>query len=223
MVILEPALEESAVQQMINRSTEVLTKGEGKVNRVEKWGKRRLAYELNHRQEGYYVLFDVLADPAPMDELDRYRPAIEAVGDADVQSVAMRHIRPDELAIVLVGDADAILPALEGAAIGPITVAIGYNSRFVPVGASLSFDASTLTSLFAIFTYNNMTNGAQVSTIWFKDSEPIYIDTASWEGGTGGYGASSCPLEICLYEAGNYRVAIYVGEALKQAALLARR
>lgn len=71
MVILEPALEESAVQQMINRSTEVLTKGAGTVNRVEKWGKRRLAYELNHRTEGYYVLFDVTADVAPMDELDR--------------------------------------------------------------------------------------------------------------------------------------------------------
>lgn len=71
MVILEPALEESAVQQVINRSTEVLTKGSGTVNRVEKWGKRRLAYELNHRTEGYYVLFDVTADVAPMDELDR--------------------------------------------------------------------------------------------------------------------------------------------------------
>ncbi len=58
----------------------------------------------------------------PMDELDRYRPAIEAVTADDVQSVAQRYIKPDELAIVLVGDADAILPALEGAAIGPITV-----------------------------------------------------------------------------------------------------
>ena len=71
MVILEPALEESAVQQLINRSSEVLTKSSGTVNRVEKWGKRRLAYELNHRTEGYYVLFDVTSEPAQMDELDR--------------------------------------------------------------------------------------------------------------------------------------------------------
>ena len=72
MVILEPALEESQVQQIINRSTELLTKTPGTtVNRVEKWGKRRLAYELNHRTEGYYVLFDVTSEPAPMDELDR--------------------------------------------------------------------------------------------------------------------------------------------------------
>jgi small subunit ribosomal protein S6 len=71
MVILEPSLEESAVQQLINRSSEVLTKASGTVNRVEKWGKRRLAYELNHRTEGYYVLFDVTSEPAQMDELDR--------------------------------------------------------------------------------------------------------------------------------------------------------
>jgi predicted Zn-dependent peptidase len=58
----------------------------------------------------------------PMDELDRYRPAIEAVTVEAVQSTAEHYIRTDELAVVLVGDADAILPALEGAGIGPIVV-----------------------------------------------------------------------------------------------------
>ncbi|HUG31212.1 MAG TPA: pitrilysin family protein, partial [Candidatus Limnocylindria bacterium] len=58
----------------------------------------------------------------PMDELDRYRPAIEAVSSSDVASAASRNIRPEELAVVLIGDADAILPALEGAAIGKIIV-----------------------------------------------------------------------------------------------------
>ncbi len=58
----------------------------------------------------------------PMDELDRYRPSIEAVSSNDVATAASTHIRPDELAIVLVGDADAILPELEGAAFGRITV-----------------------------------------------------------------------------------------------------
>jgi zinc protease len=58
----------------------------------------------------------------PWDELDRYRPAVEAVTDDAVRVAAASHIRPDELAIVLVGDADAILPSLEAAALGPITV-----------------------------------------------------------------------------------------------------
>ena len=71
MVILEPALEESQVQAVINRSTELLQSGGGSVNRVDKWGKRRFAYELRKRQEGYYVLLDVRSEPGPMGELDR--------------------------------------------------------------------------------------------------------------------------------------------------------
>ena len=58
----------------------------------------------------------------PLDELDHYRPAIEAISDAEVHAAAQAHVRPAEAAVVLVGDADAILPSLEGAAVGPITV-----------------------------------------------------------------------------------------------------
>lgn len=71
MVILEPALEESAVQAVINRSTEQLQSGGGTVNRVDKWGKRRFAYEIAKKMEGFYVLLDVTSEPAPMQELDR--------------------------------------------------------------------------------------------------------------------------------------------------------
>jgi len=68
------------------------------------------------------ALAGLLIHDLPLDELDRYRPAIEAVSDADVEQAARAHIDPAALAIVLVGDADAILPSLEGAQIGPIVV-----------------------------------------------------------------------------------------------------
>ena len=71
MVILEPTLEESAVQAVINRSTEQLQSGGGTVNRVDKWGKRRFAYEIAKKMEGFYVLLDVTGEPAPLQELDR--------------------------------------------------------------------------------------------------------------------------------------------------------
>ncbi|MEO7230308.1 MAG: pitrilysin family protein [Candidatus Limnocylindrales bacterium] len=58
----------------------------------------------------------------PDDELTRYRAAIEAVTSEAVFDAARAHVRPDEAAIVLIGDADAFVPALEVAAIGPITV-----------------------------------------------------------------------------------------------------
>jgi small subunit ribosomal protein S6 len=71
MVILEPALEESEVQAVINRSSEQLQSGGGTVNRVDKWGKRRFAYEIAKKTEGFYVLLDVTSEPEPMQELDR--------------------------------------------------------------------------------------------------------------------------------------------------------
>jgi small subunit ribosomal protein S6 len=71
MLILEPTLEESAIQAVINRSTDLLQTRGGAVNRVDKWGRRRLAYEIGHRSEGSYVLLEVSAEPPALDELDR--------------------------------------------------------------------------------------------------------------------------------------------------------
>jgi small subunit ribosomal protein S6 len=71
MVILEPSLEESQVQAVLNRSTEQLQSGGSTVNRVDKWGKRRFAYEIAKKTEGFYVLLDVSSEPGPMEELDR--------------------------------------------------------------------------------------------------------------------------------------------------------
>ena len=71
MVILDASLEEAAVQAVVNRSTELVTSRGGVVNRVDKWGKRRLAYEIAHRSEGYYVLLELTAEPEPIDDLER--------------------------------------------------------------------------------------------------------------------------------------------------------
>lgn len=71
MVILDAALEEDAIRSVVDRATQLLTTQGATPGRVETWGKRRLAYELNHRTEGYYVLFQVSGEPAALAELDR--------------------------------------------------------------------------------------------------------------------------------------------------------
>jgi zinc protease len=58
----------------------------------------------------------------PDDELDRYRPGVAAVTAADVRAAANRHIRPDELAVVVVGDASKVEPELRDANLGELTV-----------------------------------------------------------------------------------------------------
>ena len=70
MIIFDAALDESAVQNYINR-IEAQASGSGAtVERADKWGVRRFAYEMKHRWEGFYVVLEILS-PTALDELDR--------------------------------------------------------------------------------------------------------------------------------------------------------
>jgi small subunit ribosomal protein S6 len=71
VIILDTGLEDDVIQGTVNRATQLLTDRGATLNGVERWGKRRFAYELNHRWEGYYVLVSMSAEPAHVEELDR--------------------------------------------------------------------------------------------------------------------------------------------------------
>jgi zinc protease len=66
---------------------------------------------------GGLVAFDL-----PDDELDKYRPAVSAISAGDVLEAARRNIRPDQLSVVVVGDATEVEPALRAAGLGELTV-----------------------------------------------------------------------------------------------------
>jgi small subunit ribosomal protein S6 len=71
MVILDAGLEDDAIRATVDKATEVITNAGGTVGRVDRWGKRRMAYEIGHRPEGYYVLIESSAEPQTMADLDR--------------------------------------------------------------------------------------------------------------------------------------------------------
>lgn len=71
MIILDASLEEDAIRAVIDRATEIVRSAGGNPGRVDRWGRRRFAYELAHRAEGYYVLLEVSADVDTMAGLDR--------------------------------------------------------------------------------------------------------------------------------------------------------
>ena len=71
MIIFDAGLEDETIRAVIDRATEALTARGGTVVRVDRWGRRRFAYELKHRLEGYYVLVEANAEPAAMAEMDR--------------------------------------------------------------------------------------------------------------------------------------------------------
>ncbi len=71
MVIFDGDLDESTVAGVINQiAAEVETAG-GRTASTDKWGKRRFAYEINHKHEGFYVVFELVAEPGALDRLER--------------------------------------------------------------------------------------------------------------------------------------------------------
>ncbi len=71
MVILDAGLEEDVIRATIDRATTLVTDGGGTVGKVDRWGKRRFAYEVHHKSEGYYVVIETIAEPAVLANVDR--------------------------------------------------------------------------------------------------------------------------------------------------------
>jgi small subunit ribosomal protein S6 len=71
MVILNVGLEDDAIRASVDRATGLLKSRGATLGRVDHWGRRRFAYEIQHQTEGYYVLIETTADPPAMADLDR--------------------------------------------------------------------------------------------------------------------------------------------------------
>ena len=71
MIIFDPTLDDDAVRAEVDRSSELIRSRGGNPGRVERWGKRRLAYEIRRHREGAYVVLEAQAEPATMADLDR--------------------------------------------------------------------------------------------------------------------------------------------------------
>ena len=79
MVILDPDLEERTVAPSLEQFLGVVRQGGGAVEKVDIWGRRRLAYEIAKKSEGIYAVIDLRAEPAVVAELDRQLNLNEAV------------------------------------------------------------------------------------------------------------------------------------------------
>lgn len=79
MVILDPEVDERTVAPSMDKFLNVIRTGGGSVENTDIWGKRRLAYEINKKTEGIYVVVEFTADAATTAELDRQLNLSEAV------------------------------------------------------------------------------------------------------------------------------------------------
>ncbi|HEX9178270.1 30S ribosomal protein S6 [Mycobacterium sp.] len=79
MVILDPTLDERTVAPSLEAFLNVIRNDGGKVDKVDIWGRRRLAYEIAKHSEGIYAVVDVTAKPETVSELDRQLSLNESV------------------------------------------------------------------------------------------------------------------------------------------------
>ncbi|MBX9244894.1 30S ribosomal protein S6 [Actinotalea ferrariae] len=79
MVILDPDIEERTVAPSLDKYLSVVTTAGGSIDKVDIWGRRRLAYEIAKKTEGIYAVVDFTAEPATAKELDRQLGLNEAV------------------------------------------------------------------------------------------------------------------------------------------------
>ena len=71
MVILNPEIDERQVAPSLDKFLKVITADGGSIDKVDVWGKRRLAYEIQKKTEGIYAVVNFTATSAATQELDR--------------------------------------------------------------------------------------------------------------------------------------------------------
>jgi small subunit ribosomal protein S6 len=71
MFILNPELDQEAIDAAVERVESVIKEGGGVISKLDKWGKRRLAYEVKKFREGFYVLVKFKATPQTASEVER--------------------------------------------------------------------------------------------------------------------------------------------------------
>lgn len=79
MVILDASLEERTVAPSLDTYLNVIRTAGGSVEKLDVWGRRRLAYEIKKKTEGIYAVIDLQATPAAVAELDRQLRLNESV------------------------------------------------------------------------------------------------------------------------------------------------
>ena len=89
MVILDPELEERTVEPSLDTYLNIVRKEGGTVEKLDIWGRRKLAYDVKKKAEGIYAIIDLTAEPAVVKELDRQLSLNESI-------LRTKVLRPDQ-------------------------------------------------------------------------------------------------------------------------------
>jgi small subunit ribosomal protein S6 len=89
LLMLDPELPEERQTEIVTRAREAIEKDGGTWDNHEPWGRRRLAYEIDHKGEGAYHLLTFSAEPATLEEISR----VLKITDGVMRHMAVRRVQ----------------------------------------------------------------------------------------------------------------------------------
>lgn len=89
LLMLDPELPEERQTEIVTRAREAIERDGGTWDNHEPWGRRRLAYEIDHKAEGAYHLLTFSAEPATLEEISR----VLKITDGVMRHMAVRRVQ----------------------------------------------------------------------------------------------------------------------------------
>lgn len=77
--ILNPEVNEEAIRPLLERIQQIVVTHDGQVVKVNQWGRRRLAYPIEHNRDGYYIFIDMILTPETVAEIEHMLQVSEVV------------------------------------------------------------------------------------------------------------------------------------------------
>ena len=115
MIILDPSLDERTISPSLDTFLSVVKRAGGSVDKIDIWGRRRLAFEIDKHTEGIYAVIDLRSESAAVLELDRQLNLNESV----LRTKVMRLESAPARAAAPPAPAAAVAPAAPAAATAP--------------------------------------------------------------------------------------------------------
>jgi len=144
MVILDPEIDERTVAPSLDKFLNVVRNDGGTIDKVDVWGRRRLAYEINKKSEGIYAVVDFTANASATAELDRQLKLSEAVmrtkvlrAEEGIAQVAVASKLAAEKAARKAANPKVIAAKAEAAAAPTAKVAASVKPASAPAAAAV--------------------------------------------------------------------------------------
>ena len=90
LLLFDAELPDERQSEIVTRTRELVERGGGTFERHDVWGRRKLAYEIDHKSEGSYHLLTFQAEPGTLDEISR----VLKITDGVLRHIAVKRPKP---------------------------------------------------------------------------------------------------------------------------------